>query len=69
LGQRGKELAGVKARLRKQEETESLSGREFGNRKAALCSARRKLEEWRAEKRLRGVRWRSSLRRGIWEGC
>jgi hypothetical protein len=60
LGQREKEHAAVKARLRRPEETKSLSGREFANRRAAVCSARRKLEEWRAEKRLSGVRWRSS---------
>jgi hypothetical protein len=54
LGQRGKEHAAVKARLREQEETKSLSSREFGNRKAALSSARRKLEEWRAENETQG---------------
>jgi hypothetical protein len=49
LGQRGKEHAAVKARLRRQEGAKSLSGREFGNKKAALCSAQRKHDEWRAE--------------------
>jgi hypothetical protein len=58
----------VKARLRKQEETKSQSVRELANRKAALCWAQRKLEEWRAEKRLWGVRWGSSLKRVTWGG-
>jgi hypothetical protein len=58
----------VKARLREQEETKSLCGRELASRNAALCWAQRKLEEWRAEKRLWGVRWRSSLRGWTWGG-
>jgi hypothetical protein len=37
FGPREKEHAAVKARLREQEEIKSLFGREFGNRKAALC--------------------------------
>jgi hypothetical protein len=49
VAQRGKELAAVKARLRKREETKPLSGREFGSRKAGVCSAQGRLEEWRAE--------------------
>jgi hypothetical protein len=69
LGERGKELVAVKARLREQEGTRSLSGRELANRKEDLSWAQRKLEEWRAEKRLWGVRWRSSLKRGTWGGC
>jgi hypothetical protein len=69
LGEREKELAAVKARLREQEGTRSLSGRELANRKAGLCSAQRKLEEWRAEEGLWGIGWRSWLKRGTWVGC
>jgi hypothetical protein len=51
---REKEQSVVKARLREQEETKSLSGRELGSRRAALCWAPRKIEEWRAEKETLG---------------